>query len=415
MLFALVSLLCTAKAIERGPGAERHGRGWLYLGGMAVGAAFLLRQDFGVYVGAAQVAFFAVYGWFGPSDRGSAVVRRWSRRGLPFALGLATVLVVPGAYFISRIGLGELLRDLFIWPYELTKHFRGLPYPRPWDPFGRFIAGEYRWPQLLVGSGATLAFYLPALVYLATAWDLVRRLRHDGSEPRAWSRLSLLLFGLLAFIQVVHRSDLLHLFPTFCVAVILLPSAAKPWIGASHPWRDGRTWLAGFALLLLLAPPAVVFTYATVPSLGGAPPEARSIRGARGIRPPPDQLAALDYVQRMTGPEEAVFVGNARHDRVLWNDIMFYFLARRPIPTRYHHFDPGLTTTVRVQREIIEELRRNDVRYVVLFSGAELGPEPNRSAEAGSSLLDEYIRAHYRPVYHSGNYEVLRRNDTSEP
>jgi len=117
----------------------------------------------------------------------------------------------------------------------------------------------------------------------------------------------------------------------------------------------------------------------------------------------------------MTGPEEAVFVGNARHDRVLWNDIMFYFLARRPIPTRYHHFDPGLTTTVRVQREIIEELRRNDVRYVVLFSGAELGPEPNRSAEAGSSLLDEYIRAHYRHVYHSGNYEVLRRNDTSEP
>ena len=46
LLFSLVSLFCTAKAIDCDAGA---GRGWLCLGGAAVGAAFLFRQDFGVY------------------------------------------------------------------------------------------------------------------------------------------------------------------------------------------------------------------------------------------------------------------------------------------------------------------------------------------------------------------------------
>jgi hypothetical protein len=215
----------------------------------------------------------------------------------------------------------------------------------------------------------------------------------------------------LAFNQVVHRSDLIHLFPTFCVAVILLPGTLERRALAQRFSRDLRYWLAAGVVLSLLLPPAFGFILATVPSLRGPAPESPRLPLARGIVVPEDQRAALDFVRRQAAPGEAVFVGNLRHDRVQWNDIMFYFLVQRPIPTRYHHFDPGMTTTARVQQEIVEELRRNDVKHVVLFSGAELPPEPNRSAVPGVSLLDEYVRAHYRPVYRGGRYQVLLRND----
>ena len=57
---------------------------------------------------------------------------------------------------------------------------------------------------------------------------------------------------------------------------------------------------------------------------------------------------------------EPLFAGLLRHDNVFANDVSIYFLADRPIATRYHELHPGVTTTQAVQEEMVAELQAAD-------------------------------------------------------
>jgi hypothetical protein len=87
-----------------------------------------------------------------------------------------------------------------------------------------------------------------------------------------------------------------------------------------------------------------------------------------------------------------------------------YFATARMPATRWHHFDPGLQTSERIQRAIIGEIESQKVRYVVLESTWDDVPEPNRSSQSsGVFLLDEYLRHNYRLVRQFGQIYVLVR------
>jgi len=117
----------------------------------------------------------------------------------------------------------------------------------------------------------------------------------------------------------------------------------------------------------------------------------------------------VEYVRAHTAPGETVFFGNARHDLIFINDLLAYFLADRPSPTRYAELHPGLATTVPVQQAIVADLAEKDVRWVVTRRGFE-SKEPNASGvSSGVTLLDDYIRTHYRPETTFGPYQVWQR------
>jgi hypothetical protein len=113
-------------------------------------------------------------------------------------------------------------------------------------------------------------------------------------------------------------------------------------------------------------------------------------------------------------PGGRIFVGCSRHDLIWANEPILYFLSERLPGTRYHVLDPGVATTLPVQRDIVDGLIRNRVEYVVLSSAFARVREPNLSAvSSGVSVLDEFLENHYELDRRFGSdLSVWRKRET---
>jgi hypothetical protein len=126
--------------------------------------------------------------------------------------------------------------------------------------------------------------------------------------------------------------------------------------------------------------------------------------------PDPDRIQAILFITSHTSPDQKLFVGLIRHDRIYGNDNLIYFATQRLPATRWSHFDPGLQNSYPVQLEMIQELEQNVPPYVVLDSEFEQFHEPNDSSKSsGVTLLDDYLRTHYRPVAVFGPLSISQR------
>jgi len=380
------SLAGIAAVTAQGPSRRR-----LLVGGGLCGFAFLFRQDFGVYACAGQLAVLACRA-LTDSASGRRVANAMADAAL-FGAGFLVVIALPVAYFVSELGAQRLYHTLFEWPFELTSVYRSLPWPLASAP--DYMKTAERLQFLTV----PLTY---ALVGLGVGWRLLRGPR----DSRFWARLQLLLFGVFVLNQALRRSDLMHLAPSLVTSLILLPVLLEALVRALPPARLVRA----AALVLVVAPlcwaPARTFVRDSLPALGRG--KQHGIERARHIPLARDQELALQFIRERTGPDEAIYVGNWSHDVVIWNDIAFYFLADRPIPTPHYKFDPGYTTTEGVQREMIEDLERANVRWVVLYGLSRFVVEPNQSGVPESRLLDEYLAAHYELAATFGNYRILQ-------
>ena len=119
-----------------------------------------------------------------------------------------------------------------------------------------------------------------------------------------------------------------------------------------------------------------------------------------------DAVNILDHQSPERGP---LFAGLPRHDNVFANDVSIYFLAGRPIATRYHELHPGVTTTQVVQEEMVAELTAQAPGWLVFITWGNPS-EPNASRfNSGVTLLDDYIRDLYKREHTVGMYELWRR------
>jgi hypothetical protein len=148
-------------------------------------------------------------------------------------------------------------------------------------------------------------------------------------------------------------------------------------------------------------------------------------RGALSCNPPPGlqrircyeiyeigamRGPAIRYVQHRTRPNDYLFVGAGRHDKIYVNDIAFYFAAARSPVTKWYHFDSGIQNTAVVQSEIIAALKDKRPPVIVLETQWDQVVEPNDSAQSSHvTLLDEFIRTAYRLDRTFGTIRVLKR------
>ncbi len=124
----------------------------------------------------------------------------------------------------------------------------------------------------------------------------------------------------------------------------------------------------------------------------------------------PDREAAIRFIVQNTSPDERIFIGLSRHDKIFVNDVSSYFQANRLPATKWHHFDPGLQTSAKIQSEIIDDLERNKPGYIWLESTWENHSEPNESViSSGVTILDEYIRGKYKLEQSFGQISVWQR------
>ncbi len=260
--------------------------------------------------------------------------------------------------------------------------------------------------------GEWLRFYLP-LVTLAMlcAWvvsTLQQSRTADSGSVTGAATLGLLTAGL--FTKALRRYDAIHALPaSLCTLVVL--SLVSPW--AVDLVRRRPLLLPPFVGMAV----AASFVYVLLPSAVLArtavdypPTTCHSAHPVASCVPLiPGQEDVLKSLEELTPSRAPVFVGLQRHDRVVANDVSLYFLAQGPIPTRYHELDPGVANTGHVQMEIISDLERHDVRWLVLVDWAN-PDEPNASSRStGVTTLDTYIRQRYRIERTVASYQLWSR------
>jgi hypothetical protein len=131
-------------------------------------------------------------------------------------------------------------------------------------------------------------------------------------------------------------------------------------------------------------------------------------KGISMVRDTDGFVEAVRYIRDKAPAGEPIYVGNTRHDQTFINNTMFYFLSDRRSATRFVDLQPGIVTTYKVQSEIIEEIKRQKVTYVVLWMAPQ-ATEPNRSSESsGVTILDDFIKANYEQIAGFGKYVILR-------
>jgi hypothetical protein len=293
-------------------------------------------------------------------------------RSLRPALGAAVVVLPVAAFFVLVAPIDALIEQLIWYPLVGPRTYRGIPAPAVWaviDP-ERTIDWLLYWPPL-------------GLIVIA----VVRRLR-SGSIPRA--DLALLVFALLCRLQTLGRADADHAAQAAVPAILL-----AGYVFSGGLSRAGRLALA-LATSVFIAIAALPLVWLILPK----DPYDRAL------------VAAVDYVRDHTRPDEPIFAGEVRNLHALLNPMIVYHLADRPAGVRDTMYNPGVTTTDRTQQRMVDDLRANHVRYLILdVRWADCFETSNLSAVPGSTILDQALDQDYRVVADYGAIVIMGSPD----
>jgi hypothetical protein len=322
-----------------------------------------------------------------------------------FTAGLAPGLVALGMFAASgRAGLGYFLK------FTALEAYRSLPFPIP-APAGTPLPAAAR---TFVWAG------LPFLVLCASSVVLLVQLRRRSGLAPADARrlglqlgLTLLLAGLVPF--ALFRSDLVHFYPALVVSAGL-GAGLLGRLGRPLPLRLRALSSACVALALAALSASHLWdAWSTRRSPDRVDSGLAPLRGIFVEKKLEGYYSeASELVRSLTRPEDTIFVGSLDHRRILMNDPLLYILSGRRPATRHTMFEPGITTTEAKQREMIEDLTES--RPPVAFLVPSWRPEPNRSRELGSDLLDRYLARSYRLHRRVGpSLLMVRREEPATP
>jgi hypothetical protein len=414
-LFALLGVLCLSPVFE-----DHRSVSLLFASGICLGITTLFRYDVGFYAFAALTLVSAVYVLSRPLPL-CARLTVLLRVLLPCWLGLAIVCVPVAVAFAVGGVIHYFIFDDFYYPAHLYRRMRALPFPGL---------------RMTLGAPIQIGIYLPVAVWI-TALAAVfygRRSKSvaGGSVARPWIMLLLGVLSAMFYLKGLVRVSVIHMALSI-VPALMLTATLLPYVRPAGGYRIARLpMIAALAGLVIVVLPTLFAIgndgRAIVRNLvWGARPDtwtaatANTPTGLSTCCPEPglergacftiDQARAdaIRYIEANSRPNDPIFVGLHRHDRIFVNDMLFYFIAARKPATKWYHFDPGLQTTKEIQTEMIGELQTAKPRYVVLEAEWDDFAEPNESVvSSGVTLLDDFIRAHYRPVRTFGAITVLR-------
>lgn len=374
-------------------------RKWLIISGVFVGIVALFRQDFGFYTFISEylVIFIFIYNNLDKKAKVKTLVA--IRESLFYLFGNFIIIFPIIFYFIFNSAIFSLFRNAIIFPLTVYPKVRAIPFPKL--------------------SLASTIFYFPIFVFIITLAILIR-----DSFSKIFSqgnRYLMILFLFLGFTFLNYpfmRAHIRYLLPCELFAIILFIFLSyiftqKIFFKQSIFYRFSVYNLVLVVTIFLFIFPAILETKQYIISRKKFITSKLSLNRNRGCYDWEENILyqqdAIKYIQQYVEPEKHIFIGNLRHDRVVYNDIMFYFLSERHSATKYYELHPGLTTTEEIQKKIIDEIKKHNVRYIVLWGGSETVIEPNQSNKSsGVFLLDNFIHKKYKIEKTFGKYLILR-------
>jgi hypothetical protein len=436
------------------PTLPRHRRLGIAISGFLAAAAILYRINFGGYVVMVVALDLLLRSWPEPGGRWTGVrvkslVKCAAAFSVPFILTcLAFCLYVYGSAMgraASEFVVGAqrlmLVRGFITLRYSLrTACFVMLPsalfffqilWGRQTLPVKAFVAAGLAVANLSV----VLAFGTrPSISYIGLLLQVASVLfLHLSIQRLETAELNILLFYCCLLHYYLSRADQPHSQWLLTVAALLLPFL----LFQGQEETAGRTSesppLMGTPFAVLVAASVIAVSAADLRPRVSYALNGMSLLSLRLHNPrvsdsdlvfdsspkspawntvyyDQNELAALRFLRASTKHDEPVYVGVGDHSRLFWNDLIIYWLADRPIGVRTFQLETRSATEATVQAGIIADLGRNGVRWLILNRLQVRGDDTfAEQAYQGSSLLDDYIRNHFRDVARFGGYSILNR------
>jgi hypothetical protein len=414
---SLLNLIALALIL---PLFSRNLSAWRMLAAGAVaGLGVLFRYDTGIALFGIQVCVIAIAIYLRSASHrlSNTVSALW-----PLLLGFATVTLPPALYFLSVAPLGSFIHDLIVYPAKYYRRNRNLPFP------GIYFKGLENLEVYLPIVLAVLSLYLALGGRSASVGKSALRSR-DVSENLSW-RGFLITFGLLTAVMYLKgfvRVGLSQMYLSIIPSLLLLAVLLQNILGLRVPGRISviclaslsvvaGTWAAVHQTISLYRYQVSVPSSARlgIPAIQDWCKTKNPLTKGFCFLPDEARIQTIEFIDSHTRPNQELYVGTTKHDRIFANDNIIYFGAQRLPATHWSHFDPGLQNSYEIQAQMVDELNSNAPPYIVLDSEFDGIREPNDSSRStGVTLLDEYIHDEYQHIGDFGDMAIWQRVVTS--
>lgn len=373
------------------------------LAGGCAGIAALFRYDTGFVLLLAQVAFIVLA--LPPQQSLAAHIRSAVLPCFLAGIGSAITFSPFATSFLMVSPISAFTRDIVALASIYTE-MRGLPFPSLADVMRSVVKVGIFFPFFIAGV-ALVDFAVHRSQFVDVSGD---------DRDRALRRLQLVLAILTALMiyKGLNRVSIIHFMLAIIPGVLLAGAMAERWLQSSRAHQVAAYLLLGATLFpalvflgLKLREVARDFGATTLAWMVGVKDSGNTCPQDSATLLKPDYEAIRRYLVRNVPADDRILIGTSRHDRILINPILLYAHAGRLPATLWAQYDPGVQTSEIVQRDMIGELERRKVRWIVRDATWENRREPNGSAvSSGITLLDDFIAAHYRPVATAGALSV---------
>ena len=383
---------------------------FLFFSGLTTGLTAYFRLEFGAYVYVSVILSMLIFTYLNIDKNDNKGWIGILIKDLSFYTLFTILAFLPIAvYFLINVPMKDLYEQLIYTPLNIYPKVRSLPLPVPFL-IGVDMSGytKIRFIELFVDS---IVFYFPLIVYIITGWKLVSNVikKEIITNPSGFFiRLLLLISGIIFYNQASVRSEKEHLFSTMAIALILIVFLI--FVNKSRLIRIIYISMIVISLLMPLENRAKMI-YKSYISKDTYWYKSDKLSGICDIKEKAINFDnTITFINQTVPKTEKIFVGNYFHDRILLNDLMFYFLTGRDACTKYYELHPGIATTAKVQKEIITEFHDKDVKYLILCENNEF-VEPNESSvSSGVFILDNFIHKNYYLFKQFGTNQVWKRN-----
>jgi hypothetical protein len=415
LLLALDRVVCYAQ----GRGARE-----LVVAGVLCGVGAWFKHDVSFYVAIGIAGGLSASWYLIPDRRPDGWV---SPAGVLIRIGGGALFAaLPVVALLAWKAAPDAWRDLIVFPATDFRVVRGEVYPAlipEWRRIQAWVRDPWnvqRASQLAEFLAEWIQANIPQIVFVIGIVVLARKRRELDEGVIAVSAISLAVMPL--FWASAHVQQNTHFVSLWILSVFL---GALVWAGGGRPWV--RPVLASLFILhtgALLVRPALTVARTAYFWRNHA---KLDFPNAAGVRLPRREYEVyqpiVSFIRDHVPDSEAIYVGIVRHDAIMISNQAFYYLAGRPVASRFNELHPGFADREEIQREIIADLNRLNVRCAVLW---DFGwPKPmmddilagrrHRIPALGATVLDEFLRREFQEVARHGEYVLVWRRGAAMP